>query len=95
MSSKAYYRSRIASERKKIVSLRQDIKDIKENKKRKAEYLSRSIKNTNDKGTKERYRKQKIDLTADTNNKVDRLKARIESIQKGIESLKRSLERAK
>lgn len=93
--NKEYYKDRIADKRKDMVSLRAKIVSIKERKKSKMEYLTRSIKNTSSKSSKESYRKQKISEAAKYVREIDGLKSKIESVKKDIENLRSSLAKAK
>lgn len=85
MSTKQYYRDRIATIQKRIVDLKSKLSDTKEDKKRKSEQLSKLIKNAKG-SSKDMYRKQKISSASTYDN-------RIESIRKSIEKEKNEIKR--
>lgn len=90
-----YYRKKIADKREEIVSLRAKIVKIKDEKKRRLESLSHSIKVTTSASSKESYRKQKISESEKYAKEEDSVKKKIESIKHEIEGLKKSLANCK
>jgi len=89
--SKESYKITIANKRKDIVSLRARILKVKEDKKRRMEYLSKCIKNAGSPSSKESFRKTKISDTLKYDREIESLKNKIEVIKKLLEQTKKSL----
>lgn len=89
--SKESYKNTIANRRKDIVSLRAKIVTVKNEKKKRMEFLSKNIKSTSSPISKESYRKAKISESTRYDSKVDSLKKMIESVKKQMEQTKKSL----
>jgi hypothetical protein len=95
MASKEYYRKQIADKRTKIIALRADIQKVKEKKKNRMDYLSRTIKTSSSASSKENYRKMKVSEGARFEGNINVLKKKIDAIKKEIDILKKSLDKAK
>jgi len=94
MSTKLYYKNKIADCQKRIIGLKASIAKTKEDKKKKAEQLAKQIKNAT--GTsKDSYKRQKINSAAEFDRKVESIKKSVESVKAEITRHRNSMKSAK
>ena len=85
------YKQQIANYRARIITLRTQIQKIKEEKKRRMEALSKSVKTASTPMSKESYRKSKVMEAANYDKRIEAAKRSIESIKSIIEQYKKKL----
>lgn len=81
-------RTQIANYKAQILRYRNDIDNIKDNKKSKAEYYANLIKGTKDANNKRNYRASKVRDMANYANQIESKKKDIERIKGYIKSIK-------
>ncbi len=81
-------RSQIASYKAQILRYRNDIDNIKKNKKSKSEYYAKAIKSTKDTNSKRNYRASKDKEMAYFINQIESKKRSIEQVKGYIKSIK-------
>ena len=82
-------RNQIASYRIRLESLRKDIHNLKEEKKRKSQYYAERIKSTSDANYKRTLRQSKISDVNSIINRIENKKREIESVKASIQSVRR------
>jgi hypothetical protein len=81
-------RSQIASYKIQIESLRKDLQNLKDDKKRKSEYYANAIKNTKDANSKRSYRQSKISAVTTIANQIDNKRRDIERVKEYIKNIR-------
>lgn len=89
MSLSKSQRNRIAQLKIRLQSIRKDVENLNQRKKRINERYSGLIKNTKDANQKRNYRQSKISETNTVVNDISRKKQEIENIKKDIASIKK------
>lgn len=81
-------RNQIANYKVRIESVRKDLQQLKDDKKRKSEYYGTMIKNTKHANSKRSYRQSKINAINSIVNQMESKKKEIERLKENIKNIK-------
>lgn len=81
-------RNQIANYKVRIESVRKDLQNLKDDKKRKSEHYANLIKNTKDPNSKRSYRQSKINAINSIVNQIESKKKEIDRLKENIKNIR-------